>query len=246
LFIYMSRDNYHPDEEIWKRERRDNYLLVRTLIKLGLFMLFGAFSIFIFIPIGLLQPGSYLNRLSVAFLRQFELFWVILFDIRMIALILLCTVLAFLLLFIPSTFWDTESTLSLDQWNSILYLLDPIFGTSITLILGFEKAKTFLMVITLIILSVAILLRFVHEKESKVNVLIFLDVRFGKQREILKYLSTLPEIRKHYWITGIADIMIKATFGSIGEFYKFLTNLGINENIKIKYDYISFVTKIRE
>ncbi|MFX0099240.1 MAG: hypothetical protein ACFFCS_06625 [Candidatus Hodarchaeota archaeon] len=242
LFEFMSRDNYSKKEVVWKKKRKGNYRFMRTLTKLCLFMLFGGMSIIPVALVSIVLPVPYLKGISFAFFNQLAIFWEIAFNPNMLTLIFLCTVITFLLLFIPATFWDVDENLSLAQWNSILYLVDPIIGSVVSAIF-LEAVDNVLLGVTLIMLSLAILLRYVHEKDSKVLVILFIDVKFGKQREILKYLSKFDEIRKYYWTTGIADMMIKATFGSIKDFYAFIAKIGIKEEIKIKFDLISFITK---
>lgn len=243
LFVYMGRDSYARVEKIWQKKQGGNYTLMRTLVKLAIFMLFGGVSVLLLLPFGYIFPGSYFTELANGFLEQFAHIWLLLFNPNMIVLILCNTVLAYLLLFVPATFWDVEHSLSLDQWNSILYLLDPITGTTLSVALGYETANIPLLATTLVLLAIAILLRYVHEKESRFSAIIFIDVTFGSQKAMLQHLSTFPEIRKYYWTTGISDMMIKANFGSINEYYSFITQLGIKKEIKIKFDLSSFVKK---
>ncbi|MHA1846077.1 MAG: Lrp/AsnC ligand binding domain-containing protein [Promethearchaeota archaeon] len=244
LFIYMERDSYAREEEIWKKDKNGNYRFMRTLLKLSLFMIFGAISVFLIIPLGFLMPASYFHHVSVVFIDNFKIFWELALDPNMLMLVFSCTLMAFLFLFIPATFWDTEQSLSLDQWNSIMYLLDPIIGSTATTLLGYEKIDITLLVITLVILAVAILLRFVHERESKLNAIIYIDIINGRQKQVLSYLSEMHNIRKYYLITGQADFMIKATFGSFSEYHQFIAKLGLNKDIKIRYNLISFINKI--
>lgn len=244
LFVYMSRDAPSPDERSWGEQKHSNLALMRLLVKLVLFMVLGAGSILLFAIVGMLVPGTYLHVLSTAFFKQLPDAWWFVIQPHMLGLSIVSTAVAYLCLFLPAAFWDTEHSLSLDQWNSILYLLDPIFGTSISMLLGFEDVDTVLMVVTLAILVVAILLRFVHERESKFNAIIWINITFGKQREVLQMLSRFDEIRKYYWLAGQADAMIKATFGTMREYHRFLAMLGLEKTIKIKFDMLSFVNKV--
>ncbi|MHA1679725.1 MAG: Lrp/AsnC ligand binding domain-containing protein [Promethearchaeota archaeon] len=244
LFNFTSADKPAAVESLVGKMSDSNIRMIRTLVKLALFMLFGAISIIPFVLFGLMLPGTYLHVLSAAFSSQIPSFIDMLVDPHMLGMCILSTAIAYLLLFLPATFWNTEQALSLNQWNSILYLLDPISGTSISMLLGFEQVDTTLMLITITILITGILLRFVHEHESKINAFIFIDIEFGKQKEVIKSLARFDEIRKYYWTTGQADVILKTTFGSMKEYHEFLAKLALHRTIKIKYDLISFVRRV--
>lgn len=244
LFVYVGRDGYAPEEKIWKKDPRGNYKLQRTLVKVSTYMLLGgAFTV----PVaaaGLAFPGSHLNAISVAFWTYLPRLGEFLLDPRVIALVVACTVAPNLLLFIASTFWDAENSLRLEAWTSTLNLVDPITGTVASVLAGLERVDLVLMTITVIVLAVAILLRLVHERETKINAVIFLKVRLGSKRDVYKFLSMQPDVRKFYVITGAADILIKATFGSVKEFHEFVARVGLHEEIKVKFDMTAFVKDV--
>nr|MDO8109724.1 hypothetical protein [Candidatus Sigynarchaeota archaeon] len=243
-YVYVGRDSYTREETILKKPRTGNYRLMRTMTKLALFMLFGAISAIAIVPVCAILPFKYLNNLASGFIAEFGFFFSGAYLGQLIFLIIACTVLPNLFVFLASMWWDSESAFTFEAWTSILNLIDPITGITTSVIAGLETVDIVFLSLTLIVLTVAILLRFVHERESKINVLIYLKIKQGFLKEALQFLIGLKEIRKFFYITGKADVAIKATFGSVREFYAFLSHVALRKHIKIKYDLISFVEKI--
>jgi hypothetical protein len=122
--------------------------------------------------------------------------------------------------------------------------LDNMASIIVSFLAGFSKVEVMFLIITVIVLVVAILLRFVHEREAKINVILYLKLKEGTLKSALHFFHNLHEIRKFFYITGKADVLVKATFGSTREFYAFLTRITYEKDIKIMWDNISFVEDI--
>lgn len=243
-FAYMGREGYAQEEKILRKSRAGNYRMMRTLTKLTIYFLFGALGTVIAVPICLVLPIPYLNDLGVEFVSSFGYFFTGAFFWQLVVLVVLCTVGPNLCVFLASSWWDTESQFTFESWNSILSLIDNMTGIIVSFIAGFSKVDPLFLILTVIVLFVAILLRFVHEREAKINAIIYLKIKEGTMKSTLQFLHNIHEIRKFFYITGRADILVKATFGSTREFYTFLTRVTYEKDIKIMWDNISFVEDI--
>nr|MDO8088091.1 Lrp/AsnC ligand binding domain-containing protein [Candidatus Sigynarchaeum springense] len=243
-YVYVGRDSFAPDEKILKRPRSGNYRLMRTTIKLAIFMAFGTLATLAIVPVCMVLPVHYLNVLGWGFVNTIVVLLGGAFFPQLLLMIIACTVLPNLLIFLASTWWDPETSFTFEAWTSILNVLDPITSITTSVLAGFQQVNNLFLVLTIVMLVLAILLRFVHERESKINVLIFLKTMHGSLKDVLQFLVGIKEIRKFFYITGKPDIILKATFGSIREYYHFLSHVAMKRTIKIKFDMISFVENV--
>jgi hypothetical protein len=243
-YVYVGRDSFAAEEKILKRPRSGNYRLMRTMVKLMMFMIFGAVSTVAIVPACMMIPVPYLNALGQGFLDTVGLFFTGAFLPQIVAMIIACTVLPNLLIFLASTWWDSETTLTFESWTSILNVVDPMASIMISVIAGLQQVDVLFLALTVVVLVVAILLRFVHERETKINVLIFLKVKHGFLKNVLHFLILFKAIRKFFYVTGKQDIMLKATFGSIREYYQFLSQVALRKEIKVKFDMLSFIDDV--
>ncbi|NMC03955.1 MAG: hypothetical protein GYA24_02025 [Candidatus Lokiarchaeota archaeon] len=243
-YVYMGRDKFAPEERILKRPRSGNYRLMRTTIKLVLFMASGALATLAIVPACIAFPVPFLNDLGWGFIDTIGLFFNGAFLPEMFFMILACTVLPNLLVFLASTWWDPETTLTFESWSSILNVVDPMASITTSVIAGLQQVDILFLVLTIIVLIIAVLLRFVHERETKINAVIFIQIKHGALKDVLQFLVGFKDIRKMFYITGRQDLMIKTTFGSIREYYHFLSRIAVNKAIKIKFDMLSFVEKV--
>ncbi|MBN2153985.1 MAG: Lrp/AsnC ligand binding domain-containing protein [Candidatus Lokiarchaeota archaeon] len=243
-YVYVGRDRFAPEEAILKRPRSGNYRLMRTATKLAAFMAFGALATLAIVPACMVVPIPYLNMLGWGFVHTVGIFFGGAFWPQLLFMVVACTVLPNLLIFLASMWWDPETSLTFEAWTSILNVIDPITSITASVLAGFQRVDTLFLVLTVVVLVIAILLRFIHERETKINALIFLKTRHGTMKEVLQFLVGLKEIRKFFYVTGKPDIMIKATFGSIREYYHFLSRVAVKEAIKIKFDMLSFVGRV--
>ncbi|MEX2715828.1 MAG: Lrp/AsnC ligand binding domain-containing protein [Candidatus Sigynarchaeum springense] len=244
-YVYVGRDNFAPEEKILKRPRSGNYRLMRTSIKLVVFMAFGTLATVAIVPACIMLPIHYLNVLGWGFVNTIGVLFSGVFLPNLLSMILVCTVLPNLLIFLASTWWDPETTFMFEAWTSILNTVDPITSITTSVLAGFQQVDALFLALTIIVLVIAILLRFVHERESKINALIFLKTQHGSLKDTLQFLVGLKEIRKFFYITGKPDIMLKTTFGSIREYYHFLSHVATRRTIKIKFDMLSFIEHVR-
>ncbi|HME55238.1 MAG TPA: hypothetical protein VKM55_23725 [Candidatus Lokiarchaeia archaeon] len=243
-FAYMGRDTYAQSETIVRKSRAGNYRMMRTLTKLTVYFLFGALGTIIAVPICLILPIPYLNELGTEFVTRIGFFFTGLYFWQLAVLVVVCTVGPNLCVFLASAWWDNESQFTFQSWNSILSLIDNMTSIIVSFLAGFSKVDPLFLTLTVIVLGVAILLRFVHEREAKINAIIYLKIKEGTLKSTLQFLHNIHEIRKFFYITGRADILVKATFGSTREFYTFLTRVTYEKDIKIIWDNISFVEDI--
>ena len=245
FFVYSGRDGYAVEEKIWKRNKGGNYRLMRLFIKLSIYTFEGGLLIIPVALVSFLIPDHFLHAISSQLFIDFLSLGTFFANWRVIVLIVLCTVGPNLANFFAAAFWDSESSLTIESWFSILNQVDTLTSTLVSVLAGFQVVNVVFFVITFIVLSVAILLRYVHEAETKVNAIIFLKVKFGAKQDVLRFLSHIPEIRKFYLITGPATYMIKATFGSMKEYFNFITLLETKPEIKIKFEWNSFIEDIQ-
>ncbi len=243
-YVYVGRDSYVPEEKILRRPRSGNYRLMRTTTKLVVFMAFGALATLAIVPVCIVLPIPYLNLIGWGFVNTIGVFFSGAFLPQVIFMILACTVMPNLLIFLASTWWDPETAFTFEAWTSITNVVDPIAGIVTSVLAGLQQVDTLFLALTVVVLCIAILLRFVHERESKINVLIFLKTKHGYLKDVLQFLVGFKEIRKFYYITGKPDFMLKATFGSIREYYHFLSHVAVNKAIKVKFDMLSFVHNV--
>ncbi len=243
MVTLLSKDSYAAAERIWRKPRTSNYRLMRAMAKMSVYMLFGAVSVFPIAIVGVLVPLGYISRISMAFFEDMVSFFQVSAHPDVIMLIVVCTFVPYLCLFLASSFWDADSSFTYESWSSILSLVDPVFSTTVSVLAGLEKVDYVFFLLTLIVLVLAILLRFVHERESKINALVFITVKHGYSKDVSKFLSGLPEIRRYAFITGDADVLIWATFSSILQYNNFLSKVGTRREIKIKFDWLGFVKK---
>nr|MDO8119117.1 hypothetical protein [Candidatus Sigynarchaeota archaeon] len=243
LFTQIGKDSYDERERIWQKARSGNYRLMRALTKMAIYMAFGSASIIPIAIAGASLPLGYLSRVSFAFFEHMVLFFQIAGNPNIFALVIVCTVLPYVCIFVASSFWDTDSSFTYESWSSILSLVDPVLSTTTSVLAGLEHVDIVFFVLTLVVLFLAILLRFVHERESKINALIYIKVLHGHGKEVYKFLMGQQEIRRFATITGDADIVIWATFGSILQYNNFLSRISTRKEIKIKFDLLGFVRK---
>ena len=243
-FAYMGRDNYAQKETIIRKPRTGNYRMMRTLVKLTLYFLFGALGTVIVVPFCLILPIPYLNALGIEFITRVGFFFTGAYFSQLAILVVACTVGPNLCIFLASSWWDAESQFTFEGWSSILSLVDNMTSIIVSFLAGFSKLDSLFLTLTVIVLAVAVLLRFVHEREAKINAIIYLKLKEGTLKPALQFLHNIHEIRKFFYITGRADVLVKATFGSTREFYTFLTRVTYEKDIKIMWDSISFIEDI--
>ncbi|HME53159.1 MAG TPA: hypothetical protein VKM55_13135 [Candidatus Lokiarchaeia archaeon] len=245
-FVYVGHDAYADEERILQKPRTGNYRLIRTLTKLTLYFLFGALGTVLSIPICLILPVPYINSLAIEFMTRFWYFLSGAYFWQLAVLVVACTVMPNLLIFLASAWWDVESQFTFESWNSILLGIENLTSIIAAFLAGYSKVEPLLLLLTIIVLIVAIFLRFVHERDAKINVILYLRSKECSIKSAINIIASLHEIRKFFYITGRADIMIKATFGSTREFYGFLSRISLERNFKILWEDISFVEKIDE
>ncbi|MFX1276098.1 MAG: hypothetical protein ACFFBP_04240 [Promethearchaeota archaeon] len=241
--IFINKDSYsHKELQIINKNKY--YKVVRLLLKLSFMFLIGIGFMFIFVLIFLLIPVEPILTAEISKFFQ-ELFnphlffrWEVLF------INIFSTILPYLLIFIAYVNWSPFN-LTYNQWSSILTVIEPLTGLFFGVLLINEFFPLPFLIITIFILILSILLRYVHENNIKVNALLLITTKMGVISELPLKLLRFSGINHIDVLFGAHEFLVTVKKSSTKDFYFLNEQLRNFEEIKkIKILFISKVNKL--
>ncbi len=242
--VAVNRDSYSK-KEVLEINKNRFYKMPRLFIKISLTFLTG---IGIMIPsmliIQIFPIFPALTQEINEFFNQFVDIKSILFRWEIIFLIVGATIIPHFLIFWASVKWNPFS-LTFSQWNCILTIIEPIGGLFFGILLLNEFFPMEFFVIVLFLLIIAIMLRYVHEKTSKINAYLLLSRNKGSSKNLVIKLLKINGIYGVDSLIGTYDLMINVKTNSISSFHH-LVNNNLRNLKGIKEIKILFINKIHK
>ena len=240
---FVNRDGYSK-KEIKIINKNQFYKLVRLFIKLSLMFLTGIGAMLLFIIIMYSIPIQTALRLEIgAFITDLTDFSNLL-RVEMLFLIILGTIVPYIIMFIACVYWNPYN-LTYNQWSSILMVIEPTTALFFGVFLTNEYFPLEFLIITLFLLSLSILLRYVHESSVKVNAYILLDQNRGTMSTLPLKLLKFSGIKRIEVLVGSHDYLLTVKKNSIQDFYILIGQLkNLEEVKKIKILHINKINKI--
>ncbi|MBN1214139.1 MAG: EamA family transporter [Candidatus Lokiarchaeota archaeon] len=244
LHIGISKDTYKT-KEVDLLNRNSDYKIIRMLLKLSLVFILGFIPFIPFLIIIYFFPlESHLYNEIILFVSDLPNFINILFDWRMILLIVFSTIIPYLLMFISNANWS-QYNLTYSQWMSILTIIEPILSLVFGYIIIGEYFPLEYLIIVLFLLVISILFRYAHEARSKVNAYILLRLKQGLLNSIPIKLLKLDGVCCVQSLIGTYDLLLNIKTNSIKDIYK-LINKEIRQLEGIDKIEILFINKINK
>ncbi|MBN1800403.1 MAG: hypothetical protein JW891_02800 [Candidatus Lokiarchaeota archaeon] len=238
--IYINRDPLAIDELKIISDNR-NYKVIRLMFKLSFMFLLGIAGMFLFLLLMLLIPVEPILvseiHLFFAQLADASIYfrWEILF------IIIFSTILPYILIFIAYSFWSPYN-LTYNQWTSIITVVEPMTALFFGAIFINEYFPTELLVITLFLLALSIILRYIHERSVKVNACVLLDIKEGCMEDLPLKLLGFSGITRIDMLVGKYDMILTVIKSSIKDFY--YLNEQLQNLEEIKKTTILFINKV--
>jgi drug/metabolite transporter (DMT)-like permease len=240
---FVNRDGYSK-KEIKIINKNQYYKLIRLFSKLSIMFLTGIGLMFVFIFILNLIPiqtdltveiGKFYTEISDIS---------ILFRGEMLFLNTLGTIAPYIIIFIACVYWNPYN-LTYNQWSSILVVIEPTTALFFGVFLINEFFPLEFLIITLFLLSLSILLRYVHESSVKVNAFLLLDQNKGSMNKLPLKLLKFSGIKQIDVLVGSHDLLLTIKKNSIKDFYYLIEQLkNIKEVKSIKILYINKINKV--
>ncbi len=241
--IYINRDPLTKNE-LKIVSNNKNYKVIRLLFKLSLMFLLGIAGMFIFLLIMLLIP------IEPILVSEIYLFFAqitdasILFRWEILFIIIFSTIFPYLLIFVAYSYWSPYN-LTYNQWSSILTVVEPMTALFCGAIFVQEYFPTELLVITLFLLVLSIILRYIHERSVKVNACVLLNIKDGCMENLPLKLLGFSGINHIDMLVGKYDMILTVKKSSIKDFYYLNEQLQNLEEInKTTILFINKVSKI--
>jgi len=240
---FVNRDGYSK-KEIKIMNKNQYYKLIRLFLKLAIMFLTGIGLMFLFIFI------LYYIPIQTDLTLEIGEFFIELSDIsiffrpEILFLNTLGTVVPYTLTFIACIYWNPYN-LTYNQWSTILVVIEPTTALFFGVILINEFFPLEFLIITLFLLSLSILLRYVHESTVKVNSYILLDQNKSTMDKLPLKLLKFSGIKRIEILVGTHDLLLTVKMNSIQDFYVLIEQLKSLKEVKtIKILHINKINKI--
>ena len=242
LQITIDRDSYSKNEIILIN-RNPNYKIPRLLIKISLTFFCGITLMFPFIFI-LIPFQTSLTPEIIQFFVDLPIIFQILLKWEIIFLILFATIIPYVLLFFAYTNWNPYN-LSYRQWNSILNIIEPLGGLLFGVLFMVDTFPIGYLIIIIFLLTISILLRYIHESTNKVNAYLLLKQKRGNLTGLTLDILKFNGVNSIHALIGIHDMLVNVKTNSLRDFYS-LVDEKLRKIEEIKSIKILFINKINK
>ena len=242
--IIVSQDKFGK-KEIQLINKNENYKIPRLLIKISFIFFAGIGLMFPFLILLYLLPfQTDLSYEITKFFHEIPSIPIILLRWEILFLIILSTIIPYLLLFIAYAKWNPYH-LTYRQWNSILTTIEPIGSILFAVLLNIEAFETMFLIIVLFLLTMSILLRYIHESTNRINAFIMIKRRKGTMDKLALQLLKNDGVCCVQYLVGTYDIILTIKTNSIRDLY-YLVDEKIRNLMEIKDIKILFINKINK
>ncbi|HMF33718.1 MAG TPA: Lrp/AsnC ligand binding domain-containing protein, partial [Candidatus Lokiarchaeia archaeon] len=220
LMNQMVRDPLNPWETELIIKTHSFYKILRPLIKTGCMFLIAAAFAFPIAGLFMLFPATSVFQQDAAkFWGQLSDLGPLFISSQGFFLIFGATVIPWSIFFVTQAYWDRES-LPFDTWGSILAILEPLGSIFFGVLIIQEQFPLIYLFVVMLLLTLSILLRYVHETSDKV--LAYVGVRLVPQQEKQVYedLFHLKDIITIYSVVGDFDLILFVRAMNVLEFNK--------------------------
>lgn len=220
FFIILSgMDEYTTYEKqrlIKFTKKNTNFQITKSMVKMFFFFIFSLLSLVIFVLILAILPlniSTIKNEITF-FMQDLYNFPSIISNVWTLALGVECTIFPYLIYFLSQNNWP-KGSLKWDQWVSILGVTETFISIFVGFFIGNEAAKfdLVILIIATITLSLTMLLRYYHEKNSLKSI-ILLKIKPKHMKKIVDNLKINTNIIELETVTGEYDIILKTFFQS--------------------------------
>ncbi|MHA1385522.1 MAG: hypothetical protein ACTSR3_17345 [Candidatus Helarchaeota archaeon] len=207
---------YEKERILSFKDESTNFQITKSIVKVTFFFISSLIALLIIaftISILPLQATSIGIEIS-KFLAEFQNLPMIMLNVWTWVLGITSTIIPYIIYFSSQYNWPSRS-LKWDQWVTILSIFEPFTSIFVGFLIGNEGVRfnLGLLSLALILMSLTMLLRYYHEKNSLKSV-ILLKIKPGKWKfliERLKYNQNVIELKS---ITGKYDVLLKTFFQS--------------------------------
>lgn len=220
LMNQMAKDPLQRWETQLVIQTHGVYKILRMLTKIGFIFLIAAAFIFPLTGILLLLPAdSLFQQEAVKFYAQLGSLGTLFLTWQGLFLILGATVTCYLLLFAAEAYWP-RSALPFDTWSSLLSIVEPAGSVIFGVLIVNEQFPIDYLFIVVFLLSLSILLRYVHETSNKVIAYVALSLVPQREKQVFQDLYHVKGIQSMASVVGDYDLILFIQSSSIVAFNK--------------------------
>ncbi|NVM00874.1 MAG: Lrp/AsnC family transcriptional regulator [Candidatus Helarchaeota archaeon] len=235
---------YEKERIVSFRDKNTNFQLTKSLVKIFFFFISSLLGLILFALVIEILPleNSTIGIEIKNFLIEFQNFPVIIFNIWTWVLGIESTIIPYIVYFSSqSVSLRNRRSLKWDQWVAILAVFEPFTTIFVGFFIGNEGVRFDLTLLTMavIILSITMLLRYYHEKNS-LRSIILLKIKPKKWKFLIDRLKYNPNIRELKSITGKYDLLLKTFFQSNYLLRNFIAELKKFDSILEMENFIEF------
>ncbi len=249
LFIIISGFDeftaYEKERILGFRDKNTNFQLTKSIVKIFFFFLSSFLGLIIFsLIIEILPLESTTIGIEIKnFLLEYQNFPAIIFNIWTWVLGIESTIIPYIVYFSSQNNWPSRR-LKWDQWVAILAVFEPFTSIFVGFVISNEGVRYDLILLSMaiIILSITILLRYYHEKNSLKSI-IFLKVKSNRLNDLINRLKYNPNIIELKTISGKYNVLIRTFFQSNYLLQNFIEKLKQLDSILDMENLIEFEVK---
>ncbi|MHA1671719.1 MAG: Lrp/AsnC ligand binding domain-containing protein [Promethearchaeota archaeon] len=240
LFISMERESFSK-KELRNINKNKYYKIPRALLKISISFISGVIILIPVLLVILLLPfETDFTQEIVYFFNDLLSLNSILFRWEIIYLIIFATIIPYLLIFLASVNWKTTS-LTYSQWSSILGLIEPISTLIFAVILSSQYFPHEYLIIVIVLLIIAVVLRYAHEIKNVINAYILLKIDKNSLNTLPIRILKFYGIKEIYSLIGRFDLMLNVRVNSFKDF-NYLINRKLkplNEILEVKVQFVN-------
>jgi DNA-binding Lrp family transcriptional regulator len=219
----LGKDPLQPWETQIIIKTHGFYKIVRMLTKMGFMFLIAAAFVFPLTGILLLlPPNSLFQQEALRFYAQLNSLGALFLTWQGLYLIFGATVTCYLLLFAAEAYWP-RSALPFDTWSSILSIVEPAGSVIFGVLIVNEQFPPVYLFIVVFLLSLSILLRYVHETSNKVLAYVALSVVPQREKQVFQDLYQIKAIQNMSSVVGDYDLVLFIQSNSIVAFNRLVS-----------------------
>jgi len=245
LYISLERDSFSKNE-LRNINKNKYYKIPRALLKMSISFISGVIILIPVLFIILFLPfETDFTKETVNFFNDLLSLNSILFRWEIIYLIVFATIIPYLLIFLANVNWKTTS-LTYSQWSSILGLIDPISTLIFAVLLSNVYFPQEYLTIIIVLLVIAIILRYAHEVKNVINAYILLKIKKGSLNTIPIRILKFYGIKEIYSVIGEFDLMVKVQVNSFRDFHYLINRKlkPLNEILEVEVQFVNKKEKI--
>jgi DNA-binding Lrp family transcriptional regulator len=222
FFITSGLDRMTNEEHFFTREV-PRYALARTIFKITLIFAMASVTL---IPLLFVLKTAGINPSLTeeisGFFSQLHLLFKISIMPNMLFITVFCTIIPFLGYYYAASRWPRNS--SFELWGGITAMIEPIVNMLVGLYLLHESFPETWLYVVIVLMGIAILMKYLSETDSQVHSLIFITSRPNYSKMIMKEAYCIKSVKNVKLLLGKYDFMVEILSSSMKDFNDVVAN----------------------